>query len=107
METTLNIRIELLEKIKSTARERNISRSELIIDLLQKIMTDELSRVKMGKQVRYQEKRRPDDRSHTEFHAARSGRLVEGDHVHRSGYHREKAGGAEPEGGRGAVPGAV
>lgn len=43
METTLNIRIELLEKITGTARERNIPRSELIIDLLQKVMADESS----------------------------------------------------------------
>jgi hypothetical protein len=58
METTLNIRIELLEKITSTAQERNISRSELIIDLLQKVMADESSRVRMGKLVKYQEKRK-------------------------------------------------
>jgi hypothetical protein len=60
METTLNIHADILEKINRAARSRCISRSDMIIVLIKKIMDDVSNSVRFGRMVRYQERSSPD-----------------------------------------------
>ncbi len=54
METTLNIRSDILMQITETARIRGITRSEIIIILLKKVMTDTSAPDSLWKMVKYQ-----------------------------------------------------
>ncbi|HOT45199.1 MAG TPA: hypothetical protein PLM53_12560 [Spirochaetota bacterium] len=60
METTLNVHADILEKINWAARSRRVSRSEMIIVLIKRIMDDASNSVRFGRMVRYQERNRPD-----------------------------------------------
>ncbi len=60
METTLNIHIEILEQINRAARSRRISRSEMIIMLIKRIMDDVPNSVRFGRMVQYQKRSGPD-----------------------------------------------
>jgi hypothetical protein len=61
METTLNIRTDITEKINIAARSRAISRSEMIVILIKKVMIDISDPGRMGRLVRYQERCRPEE----------------------------------------------
>jgi hypothetical protein len=58
METTLNVHTNILKQILEIAELKDISRREIIISLLNKMMDDTARSVKMGRLVQYQ-KRRP------------------------------------------------
>lgn len=60
METTVNIQVDLFEKITKAARARKISRSKMIILLLEMIM-DKPTPPRLGRLVQYQESRCPED----------------------------------------------
>jgi hypothetical protein len=66
METTLNIRSDISKKITIGAQARGISRSEMIIILIKKVMDDISNPGRMGKMIQYQD-RRSQDEWHT-FH---------------------------------------
>ena len=57
METTVNIQVELFERISKEARARNISRSKMIITLLEMMMEKSSSPI-LGRLVQYQERRK-------------------------------------------------
>lgn len=59
METTVNIHIDILNKIAGASRERGISRSELIVQLIKKAMDDIYDPVRIGQMVQYQERKSP------------------------------------------------
>jgi hypothetical protein len=61
METTLNIRTDIIDKVNMAALSRGISRSEMIVILIKKVMNDISDPVRMGRLVRYQERGRPDE----------------------------------------------
>ena len=61
METTLNIRTDISEKIALAARLKGISRSEMIAILIKKVMDDISDPGRMGKMVQYQNRRNPDE----------------------------------------------
>lgn len=61
METTFNVHASTLEKIARAAREKNITRSEMILLLLKTTMNDIHDPGRMGSMVRYQKKSRPED----------------------------------------------
>jgi hypothetical protein len=61
LETTLNIRIDILKRIFAAARTKRISRSEMIIILMKRVMDDVSNRGRIGKMVQYQERRRPEE----------------------------------------------
>ncbi len=61
METTINIRLEILEKIKETAVAKGISCSKMIRILMQKVMGEDMQYVRMGRLVQYQKKRRKEE----------------------------------------------
>ena len=61
METTLNIRTDITEKINMAVQSRGISRSEMIVILIKKVMDDISDPGRMGRMVRYQERCRPDE----------------------------------------------
>ena len=61
METTLNIRTDISEKITLAARSRDISRSEMIVILIKKVMDDISNPGRIGKLVQYQDRRDPDE----------------------------------------------
>ena len=56
METTLNIHAKIATKITIAARTKNISRSELILILIKKIMDDVSQPSRFGAMVKYQER---------------------------------------------------
>jgi hypothetical protein len=56
METTLNIRTDILKKITNTARTSGISRSQLITTLIKNAMNDISDPGRLGTMVRYQKK---------------------------------------------------
>lgn len=56
METTVNIRVDIYDKITRAARWKGISRSDLIVLLLQKMMTAMPNPDGIGKMVQYQER---------------------------------------------------
>ncbi len=58
METTLNLDTDILKQITRSAQIKCITRSEMIILLLNKVMDDTLNPFFLGKMVRYQEKSR-------------------------------------------------
>jgi len=53
METTLNIRADISEKIFLAARSRGISRSEMIVVLIKKVMDDISNPVRMGRMGKF------------------------------------------------------
>jgi hypothetical protein len=57
METTLNIRTDINEKINRAAQLKDISRSELITILIKKVMDDISNPGRIGRLVQYQERR--------------------------------------------------
>lgn len=59
METTLNVRNDILEKINQAAQLRGISRSEMIIMLIKNVMKDVQNSVRFGIRVRYQKRSNP------------------------------------------------
>lgn len=61
METTLNVHLDMLEKITRAARALGISRSEIIIILLKKVMDETTKPDCLWKLVKYQRKRKPDE----------------------------------------------
>jgi hypothetical protein len=61
METTLNMRIDILEAIFRAARDCDMTRSEMIVYLIKKVMADVPDALPLGAMVRYQERRRPED----------------------------------------------
>jgi len=56
METTINIRIDILEMISSAAQQKGISRSELITILIKKFMDDIANPGRIGKMIQYQKR---------------------------------------------------
>lgn len=58
METTLNIHTDIVKTIAESALSRGITRNELIVLLLKRIMDEARHSVRTGRLVRYQ-KRRP------------------------------------------------
>src|SRR5271157_5384356 len=61
METTLNIRIDILEQIKKAAEDKGISYSEMIFLLMTKVTNDVGMPGKIGRLIQYQIRRRPED----------------------------------------------
>jgi hypothetical protein len=61
MQTTLNIRIDILHQINKAANDLGISRSEMIFFLLSRIAGEIGSPGKIGRLVQYQIRRRPED----------------------------------------------
>jgi hypothetical protein len=57
METTLNIDNVILHKITQAAQSKKISRSELILLLMNKVMKETMNPYFFGRMVQYQEKR--------------------------------------------------
>ena len=57
METTLNIRVDILEQIARAAQAQGISRSELIALLIHQAMADIVDPGRMGSMVQYQGRR--------------------------------------------------
>jgi hypothetical protein len=57
METTLNMRTDILAMISRVAKSKGISRSSVIIFLIKKVMADVPDALPMGRMVRYQERR--------------------------------------------------
>ncbi len=58
MDTTLNVRAEVLEEIARSARLKGISRSKMIAHLLKKVSTDISEYGKIGRLVQYQTRER-------------------------------------------------
>ncbi len=61
METTLNMRADIMERIGIEARKSGISRSKIAIFLLKQAMEDVNNPEPLGKLVRYQTRRRPEE----------------------------------------------
>ncbi len=61
METTINVRSEILEKISAAARSKDISRSEMILILIKKSMIDITDPGRLGNLVHYQKRGMPGD----------------------------------------------
>lgn len=57
METTLNIHVDILDKISKAADKRGISCSSMIVILLQKVMRVRGCNMSMGRLVQYQDRR--------------------------------------------------
>lgn len=60
METTVNIHVAILNQIARAAESRGISRSEVIIFLIKKVMSENYKNLSMGRMVKYQQKDNPD-----------------------------------------------
>ncbi len=60
METTLNIRDDIFERVLPASRSTGISGSELIVILIKKVMADMSNAGHMGRLVQYQERRGKD-----------------------------------------------
>jgi hypothetical protein len=61
METTLNIRIDILELIIRASKTNGIPCSEMILLLIEKVMGDIADPDSIGRMVQYQERRRPEE----------------------------------------------
>jgi hypothetical protein len=61
METTLNIRMDILEKIVCAAESKEMTCSEVIVFLLKQVMGGIGKTRPIGRPVKYQERRRPED----------------------------------------------
>lgn len=61
METTINIHVELLDRITREARNRKISRSKMIVALLEMMMEDRSQPPRFGRPVQYQAKKKPEE----------------------------------------------
>lgn len=61
METTLNIGVDVFGQIAAAAEIRGISRSAMITCLLKCVMNDIPDSTRIGKMVKYQERRSPSD----------------------------------------------
>ncbi len=61
MKTTLNIRLDILALIDKAAHASGISRTELILELIQKIASDIAEPGQIGKMIKYQARRNPED----------------------------------------------
>ncbi len=61
METTLNIRIDILNQINNAAKDLGISRSEMILFLLSRVAREMENPGRIGRLVQYQIRRRPED----------------------------------------------
>jgi hypothetical protein len=61
METTLNIRADILIKIMQAAKINGLTRSEMIAMLLKQVMGDAENPKTIGCLVRYQQQRRPEE----------------------------------------------
>jgi hypothetical protein len=61
METTLNIHVRILDKIRKAAGLRNISCSSMIVILLQRVMKEKKNHVLMARLVKYQKRRSKDE----------------------------------------------
>jgi hypothetical protein len=61
METTLNMRTDISEKITLAAHARGISCSDMIAILIKKVMDDISNPVRIGKMVQYQDRRNSDE----------------------------------------------
>ena len=59
MESTLNIRADILEQIARAANSNGISRSEMIAHLIKQVTADIADPEHIGRMVRYQGRRRP------------------------------------------------
>jgi hypothetical protein len=59
MQTTLNMRVDILKKITAQARARGVSRSEMIMFLLKMTMDDVTDPGRFGSMVQYQERGMP------------------------------------------------
>ncbi len=56
METTLNIRLDLLDQISKAAKIQGISRSDMIFNLLTQATAEIKNPARMGTQIRYQKR---------------------------------------------------
>ncbi|OHD70438.1 MAG: hypothetical protein A2W19_15605 [Spirochaetes bacterium RBG_16_49_21] len=61
METTLNIRVDILERVAKAAQLKNMTCSEMIVLLIKQVMGDIRFPEPIGRLVRYQERRWPKD----------------------------------------------
>ena len=61
METTLNLRTDILKKIALAAQMKCISRSDMIVILIKQVMNDMSNPGRIGKMVQYQQRIRPDE----------------------------------------------
>ncbi len=61
MRTTLNIRVDMLQKIVKAARSNGVSSSEMIFLLIKRVTVDMENPAGIGKMVRYQKRRNPED----------------------------------------------
>jgi hypothetical protein len=59
METTLNMDLDILKQITRAAQLKHITRSEMIILLMNKVMDNTLDPYFLGKMVQYQKRRQP------------------------------------------------
>src|SRR5208337_5556141 len=66
METTLNMRTDILERISIAARKSGITRSKIAIFLIKQAMGDINNPEPLGRLVQYQTRRRPEE--WCEFH---------------------------------------
>ncbi|MBN2158773.1 MAG: hypothetical protein JW807_05210 [Spirochaetes bacterium] len=66
METTLNIHADILKKITLAAETCQMSRSEMILTLIKKIMDDVSQPARFGAPIKYQERNHEDES--TTFH---------------------------------------
>ena len=61
METTMNIHAGVLKQITLAAQLKGLSRSEIIIILIKKVMDEKWKTVPVGRMVKYQKKCNPGD----------------------------------------------
>ncbi len=61
MDTTLNIRNDILDQITKVARSHGVSRSKMIVLLFQKMANDIADPGHLGRMVKYQSRRAPKD----------------------------------------------
>ncbi|MCP4135098.1 MAG: hypothetical protein GY754_29275 [bacterium] len=54
VDTTIHINIELLGKVEAAAKQLNISRSDVVIKLLDRVMKEKKIPLEMFKQIKYQ-----------------------------------------------------
>ena len=61
METTVNIHVDLFNSITREARAKGISRSKMIISLLEMMMEKPSQPLRFGRPVQYQKKKKPEE----------------------------------------------
>ncbi len=61
MKTTLNIGVDILNQIKKAAKSKGISSSDMILFLLSKVAGEIGNHGKIGRLIRYQARRHPDE----------------------------------------------